>query len=272
VFSKSRVVRKDLESIMNRQVVLLQVTVDGAMEVVLINNVSIQHDPDSPHPLPRNLAGYINHQPPQPEPMTHPFAKQIVDIDVPNIVSMRLLRNTISKHIDGVSFCNHDGEIAQAIFHKPIECKDESKQPIFAQYLIAGVFTTDLKLVSKFLGHKGASAKIFCIFCLAVKAQLKNVFLHRGQCQEITARTIAAMSEDGTLYKQKMSELPKSMQKKKRPVITQGSTHSMVLVPAAKFCLGCITKSLMHAMLGMVSWIVKCINRNGGIRFWAGKK
>ena len=112
---------------------------------------------------------------------------------------------------------------------------------------MVSVFAADLELLSKFVGHQGASAKFLCMFCDAIKLRIRLVFVNQGIRTSFNKRTLAKIQEDGTNDKKKM-----------RPHITQNLTNSIVGLPLANVepdedC----SPATVHVLLGITPWLVR---------------
>ena len=261
-FGEDDFVRTGIEAIVHRRCILLKVVIGGKLQVLLVKNSSATHDQGAPKALPMNMSGskeYTQTQPATKEPMA--FDKRMVEVDVDAVTSMKLLVDTTTKSIDGLCFVDSVYTvIGQAFFQIPI--KNSSSQPVIEQYLMVGMFTADLEFLSKFLGHQGASAKYLCMFCLACKHQLKNVFLHPDERTSFEKRTFSMLTEDGKRYNEMMSKYTEKEKEKNRPVVTKNHTHSVVGTPMANVSPdGSCSPGTMHVILGITPWMVKVTRR-----------
>ena len=129
--------------------------------------------------------------------------------------------------------------------------------------MLAAVFTADLEFLSKFLGHQGASAKFLCMFCLAIKQRLPEVFQLRGlRSERFRQRSIEMLLADAAKYEEMMSKLTDSDKKKARPTITKAHTHSIVAFPMVKVDLDDCSDATTHVMLGITVWIVRIVRES----------
>ena len=84
-FDKDGLIRKDIETLMNRRCILFNVTVNGKTQMLVVNNINKNHDPNSPQPLPQNLSGITDHIPTQPAPKSIKFGERVADVDVSSL-------------------------------------------------------------------------------------------------------------------------------------------------------------------------------------------
>ena len=110
--------KKDLEVLMHRRCILLKFMIDGKLQTVVVKNTNKGHNRFAPKALPGNISGSEEHAPTQPLDNTPvKFEDRIVKIDVASIKLFKLLRNSITKMIDGFCFIDEDdNNMGQALF------------------------------------------------------------------------------------------------------------------------------------------------------------
>ena len=264
-FQKDNYIRHDIESIIHRRNILLNVTINGESRSILVTNTSAHHDPEAPKPLAKNFTGYVDYTPIQPAPMTPiiTFNDQTAEVDVAQVSCIKLLHNSVTNDIDGVVFLDAKGESAgRCLFLNPIKALITS-QPDFKQILLIGVFTADIEFLAKFVGHQGASARFMCLFCLAIKSKCADVFLNDGKSSDFVPRTIQSMVADANKFKAMMAALSQKDQAKysERKKITQQHSNSMNRLPMADLLMSCVSPASMHVCLGMIPWLIKCMRK-----------
>ena len=101
--------------------------------------------------------------------------------------------------VHGLAFFNSARNKLGCTFFKQV-LKLECVLATYKQYLVMGVFTTNLEFLSCFLGHQGTSSRFLCMTCLACKTDITNACLLLNHVEKVAKRTLVLMSEDGETY------------------------------------------------------------------------
>ena len=163
----------------------------------------------------------------------------------------------------GSCFVNvNKNEICRGIFCENLP-ESTITIPLIKQYVMDGVFTSDLETLSRLFGRQGTATKYGYMFSLIVKRQVQLSFINLDQQMIVDPRTLDMLREDGKQYNTMMSVcVNEKAQTKCRGDITRDSTYSIIIEPIAgidPMCDG--TPILMHISLGKRVGIVK-VKRN----------
>lgn len=116
-FMEGDIVRKGIESIISRRCILIKITIGGQIRVILVKNTNATHDRDAPKALAQNLSGSIQHTPIQPPSAAVKFEERMTEMDVEKVQTVKFLRNSITKSIDGLCYFDvQDQELGRALF------------------------------------------------------------------------------------------------------------------------------------------------------------
>ena len=269
VFYDGSVVKYGMNSIINRKVVLLKVTIKKVTRISLAINTSASHNYKKPSALPKPNGTEQNGTPSATRTMKDRVKNCIVEIDFTLVQSTKLQYDKTNKVCEGISFFDSSSQcIAVSYFMSPINCsvEDITSQVIDGcrQILVAGVLTADLEFLSTFFGHQGASATWPCLFCLIKNNQLTRIF-QGGTIPSYTQRTLQTYKQDHKEYHTRFECLSLTDQKKSkaRSNVTVKYSHSVHRKSLDEYEFDAVTKAPVHDILGftrtMVDWIQKSL-------------
>ena len=167
-------------------------------------------------------------------------------------------KNNIGNFI-GLSFFDTANVcLATAMFLSPISYSHHNTAPMMMeQYIAVGVFTADILFLSTFLGHMGSTAKYPCVFCLATLQSMKTIF---DSDEVYPERLLGLILESYEEYKKEYLDKPEEEQTKKlRERVTQTLTDIIFLPVLANIHMDCITRAVMHVLLGFTRVLVQII-------------
>ena len=126
-------------------------------------------------------------------------------------------------------------------------------KPEICPYLLTGLLTRDLDLLSLFVGHQGASAKWLCMLCLALQTKIGETFQVEGQAIRFGKRKAnKSIPRCYEKYKKEFLYLDLlSRTKAKKEQMTQKLSCSIVVKPLADVPLDVMTRATIHVILGL---------------------
>ena len=255
-FQDGSTIKMDVEAMAQRRCVTLhlQVQVSGsdeaASQVILATNTDPNHNIYYPQPL-QKFTGPVTTE--QYSSMGEENKIGIVSMDFSVVASFKVLcckknPNTII----GLSFFNSDEKcIASSLFRTPIECKSITTAPIkMSQIVTCGVICQDMDLMSKFIGHQGASAKRPCIHCLVQLNELLQTW--NADRPNHNIRTMEAIKEDYRKFKSMFESQPARLKTANlRKNVTQNHSHSIATEFVADVPEDTLLRALLHIRLGL---------------------
>ena len=124
-------------------------------------------------------------------------------------------------------------------------------KPEICPYLLTGLLTRDLDLLSLFVGHQGASAKWLCMFCLALQAEIGLPYqVERKKIRFGIRRGSRSILRCYEKYKKEFLELDLlSRTKAKKEKVTQELLYSIVGAHLADVSPDVTIRVTMHVIL-----------------------
>ncbi len=254
-------VKEDMEDVINRRVILVEVKIGDQIGSCMVINSSSNHDyktpkqlPDLSQELPLDVLRSSSQRSQADKRSLQDYA---IKIDVDDIVKTKLVYNNTTKCYDGLVFQDADGnEVGTSYFKTPVISPTSQHECKMNQVLLLGVLSSDLSLLCTLFGHQGASATWFCLYCLMKQEQAKNAFA--GTVETMTPRTLESLIADARKFE---DELNKGTERDKesnkfRRTITQTQTHSVINHPLLNIPLECVSCATMHVVMGFTKWLV----------------
>ena len=109
-----------MEAVVNRRCIAIKTMFGVKIELILVHNTSTSHDRYSLKALPQELSGSVEYTPTEPVPNPSDpmkFDKRMLRVDIDKVKSMKLLCNSLTKMIDGLTFVDEEeNELGRAFF------------------------------------------------------------------------------------------------------------------------------------------------------------
>lgn len=254
-------VKRDMEDVINRRVMLIEVKVGDVVGSCFVINRSRNHDyktpkkvPELSQAIPLDVSRLSSQQVQSNKRSLHEYA---VGVDFDRIARTKLVYNNSTNCYDGILFEDADGnEVGRSYFKTAVSCPQSHHECKMNQILLLGVLASDLQLLCTLFGHQGASATWFCLFCLIKKDQAMSAFA--GTLDAVTKRTLDSLIEDAKRYDEAMKKANEKEKQQKgfRSNITQTLSHSVTNSPLINIPLECVTCATMHVVMGLTKWLV----------------
>ena len=269
-FNESSSGCKEVEDVVHRRCVLLEVTVNGKKQVAMVRNTNPRHVRHNPQQLTNNYEVRRYTPLSANETTTGESASDFAaSVDFKTVYSVVFMYNVTKEQFDELLFVSSTGTtLSKFTLRIPISVSFNSNTSFSVlQYQLAGVFTGDLDFLANFVGHQGASAKWLCLFCLANQDNLVDTFHLGGNAPRFQQRKgVNSIQKCFEIYKREYLDLDCNLRtKSRRERVTQELTYSIVGAPLANIPLDVITPATMHVILGFTKkiyeWLVKLFSQ-----------